>query len=164
MLVLSWWFAAQFRDGRGNQEFREQQEKDKEVAKKKEVFEELFTQQRWDDCQAIFQDIATDTIYDFMLLVPNSTLPYLLSKIKGGLCFTFGSQHNVSKGETYLRQTLSLNPGIPSVYSIYGHNLLRQGKFVADKSKNWACLGLLKPIKCVKRHSTPLLLAILIVW
>lgn len=56
-------------DGKGNEEFKKQQERDKEVAKKKEVLEALIKNRRWDDAQPVILGICDDFETDFMFQV-----------------------------------------------------------------------------------------------
>jgi hypothetical protein len=48
--------------------------------------------------------------------------------MKAALCYTFGKEENLYIGEKYLQRAIEINPGIPSNYSIYAQNLLRQKK------------------------------------
>lgn len=58
-----------YADGRGNEEFRIQQERDKETGKKKEELDSLFTQGKWDDAQSIVLAISDHFPGDFMFQV-----------------------------------------------------------------------------------------------
>ncbi|KAL0490407.1 ectD, partial [Acrasis kona] len=74
-----------------------------------------FEKKEWEQAQSLYQQIVHQDDFDLNL--------------KLGSAYTYGPQHNVSKGEQYLLRCITLSPSYPHAYNVLAHNYLRQGSY-----------------------------------